>query len=589
MPNPAFSFFGYKIVTARREILCDREPLAVEPKVYELLLYLLERSERAEQCYGKFCLANLRRKTEVIHQESNGVNQDKRKVFHSNCRRISHWAVVLMCVFAVPVNADEIVDAARTVGVTEPPAVNVDKEIAPELDAPLDDVWPAMADPKFGDLDVLVERAEIRVLTTITLGSYFIDRGRQRGTVFELSQILEKYIRDKLGRQARTLKVTIIPVRRDQLIPSLIAGHGDVIFANMTVTPERSQLVDFSTPFTNKIREFLVTGPSAPDISVQADLAGKEIVLPRASSYFESVAKLNEQFVKDGLEPIRVTETDPRLEAADILEMTSAGLLPMTVVDEHRVKVWSKVFKNLTVHEDIVFRENAEIALAMRKASPKLKEVLDSFVHENRIGTLTTNILLKRFGKNTAWARPALERKPFRRFEQLAGLFQTYGTRYNFDWLMLASFAFQESGFDQSARSPVGAIGVMQVMPATAADRAVNIADIEELENNVHAGSKYLNLLRAHYFSDEAMDPTERMLFTMAGYNAGPNRINRLRRVAGERGLDPNVWFNNVEFVVAAQVGQEPVRYVGNIYRYYIAYSRALETMENKEAIQDPN
>jgi membrane-bound lytic murein transglycosylase MltF len=126
----------------------------------------------------------------------------------------------------------------------------------------------------------------------------------------------------------------------------------------------------------------------------------------------------------------------------------------------------------------------------------------------------------------------------------------------------------------------------MQVMPATAADRAIDIPNIEEVENNVHAGSKYLNLLRAHYFSDEALDSTERMLFTMAGYNAGPNRINRLRRVAGQRGLDPNIWFNNVELVVAAQVGQEPVRYVGNIYRYYIAYKRALETMDNKESIQ---
>lgn len=285
----------------------------------------------------------------------------------------------------------------------------------------------------------------------------------------------------------------------------------------------------------------------------------------------------------------RSIKYEPRLEAEDILEMTSAGLLPMTVVDNHRVQVWSKVFKNLTVHEDIVFRKNAEIALAMRKGSPKLKELLDAFVYENRIGTLITNILVKKYGKNTAWARPALEREPFRRFEQLAALFRTYGTRYDLDWLMLASFSFQESGFDQSVRSPVGAIGVMQVMPATAADRAVNIPDIEELENNVHAGSKYLNLLRAHYFSDEAMDPTERMLFTMAGYNAGPNRINRLRRVAGERGLDPNVWFNNVELVVAAQVGQEPVRYVGNIYRYYIAYSRVLEAMQDKEAMQDLN
>ena len=456
-------------------------------------------------------------------------------------------------------------------------------------EAPLEDVWPALAEPQFGDLDAMVKRGEIRVLTTFTLGSYFIDQGRQRGTVFEISQLLEKYARDKLGKAAKTLKVTIIPVRRDQLIPFLITGHGDVAFANLTVTPARSELVDFSTPFTKKVRELLVTGPSAADVVDVTDLSGQELIVPRASSYYESVTALNEQFVADGLEPIKVTVTDPRLEADDILEMMNAGLLPATVVDDHRVRVWAKVFSNLTVHEDIVFREGAEIALAMRKESPRFKELLDGFVYENRVGTLTTNILLKRYSKNTGWVRPALERQPFRRFEQLSGLFRIYAERYDFDWLLLASFAFQESGFDQNARSHVGAIGVMQVMPSTAADRAVGISDIEDLENNIHAGTKYLSVLRGHYFSDADMEPTERMLFTMAGYNAGPNRINRLRRVAEARGLDPNVWFNNVELVVAAQVGREPVTYVGNIYRYYIAYKRALASQASKESLRTPN
>jgi membrane-bound lytic murein transglycosylase MltF len=435
----------------------------------------------------------------------------------------------------------------------------------------------------------MVERGEIRVLTSFTLGSYFIDRGRQRGTVYELSQILETYAREKIGKKAKRLKVTIIPVRRDQLLPFLITGHGDVAFANLTVTPERSKIVDFSVPFTRKARELLVTGPSAATITNVTDLAGKEVVVPRASSYYESISELNEKFLGNGLEPIRITLSDPRLEADDILEMMNAGLLPITVVDEHRVRVWAKVFKNLSVHEDIEFRKNAAIALAMRKESPQLKELLDGFVHKNRFGTLITNILLKKYGEYVGWVRPALEREPFRRFEQLAGLFQTYGARYDFDWLLLASFAFQESGFDQNVRSPVGAIGVMQVMPATAADRAVGIPDIEDLENNIHAGTKYLYVLRGHYFSDEAMDPTERMLFTMAGYNAGPNRVNRLRRVAAARGLDPNVWFNNVELVVAAQVGREPIVYVGNIYRYYIAYKRALASLESKESIQTVN
>jgi membrane-bound lytic murein transglycosylase MltF len=376
--------------------------------------------------------------------------------------------------------------------------------------------------------------------------------------------------------------VTIIPVRRDQILPLLTAGHGDAAMANLTITANRKEIVDFSVPFTNKTRELLVTGPGISGIETMEDLAGREVVVPESSSYFESISQINADFIEKGLEPIRVTASDPRLEAEDILEMTNAGLLPITVVDSYRLRLWTQIFPKLNVHENIVFREGAEIAMALRKESPQLKDLLDGFVYENRVGTLTTNIFINRFVKYTGWVRPALEREPFRRFEQLAGLFRTYGDKFDFDWLLLASFAFQESAFDQNARSHVGAIGVMQVMPSTAEDPAVGIPDIEDLENNIHAGTKYLYVLRGRYFNDESMDSTERMLFTMAGYNAGPNRINRLRRVAASRGLDPDVWFNNVELVVAAQVGREPVTYVGNIYRYYIAYKRATSANASK-------
>jgi membrane-bound lytic murein transglycosylase MltF len=456
-------------------------------------------------------------------------------------------------------------------------------------EAPLEDVWPALADARLGDLEMMLARGEIRVLTTFTLGSYYIDRGRQRGGIYEMSRRLEDYVREKLGREAATLKITMIPVRRDQLIPFLVEGFGDMVFANLTVTPERSKLVDFSRPFSNKARELLVTGPGAPVINSIEDLAGEEIVVPRASSYYESIVKLNQKFLNDGLEPIKVTESDPRLEIEDILEMMSAGLFKITVADEHRLTLWTQIFENLVVHEDIAFREHASIALAMRPQSPALQGLLDGFVYENRVGTLITNILINKYTKSIGWVRPALEREPFRRFEQLAGLFRTYGEQYDFDWLMLASFAFQESGFDQSARSHVGAVGVMQIMPSTAADKAVGIADIDVLENNVHAGTKYLARLRDHYFSDESLLETERMLFTMAGYNAGPNRINRLRRVAEARGLDPDVWFSNVELVVSAQVGREPVDYVGNIYRYYIAYKRALAALGTEDEVGSTN
>lgn len=445
------------------------------------------------------------------------------------------------------------------------------------------DVWPGLAETKLGDLDAMVARGEIRVLTTFTLGSYYIDNGKQRGTVYEMSRRLESYARANAGEGAKRLKVTIIPVRRDQLLPHLVAGHGDIAFANLTVTPVREQFVDFSQPFLSDVSELLVTAPGQPPVHSVDDLAGRNVVVPAVSSYFESVIMMNERLIAKGLEPLRITLSDPRLEVEDIIEMLDAGMLPMTVADSHRIKLWSQIYENVVVYEDIVFRENASVALAMRKETPSLRALLNGFVDENQAGTLVANMLITQYTEYTGWARAALENNPSEDLLHMADLFRKYGNQYDFDWLMLASFAFQESGFDQDARSPVGAIGVMQVMPATAADRKVGIEDIDELENNIHAGTKYLSLLRSHYFSDEALEPTEQMLFTMAGYNAGPNRINRLRRDAEARGLDPNVWFNNVELVVAAKVGREPINYVNNIYRYYIVYKRAEQNWEIEE------
>jgi membrane-bound lytic murein transglycosylase MltF len=198
------------------------------------------------------------------------------------------------------------------------------------------------------------------------------------------------------------------------------------------------------------------------------------------------------------------------------------------------------------------------------------------------------NTIIRRYRDNAGWTRPALERNPFHRLQETEGLFKKYGKEYDIDWLLLGRVAYQESGLDQSARSAAGAVGIMQVLPSTARDKNVGITNIDNLENNIHAGTKYLSVLRNIYFADEELDPFEQTLFAMAGYNAGPNRINKMRKRAAERGLDPNLWFNNVELVVAAGVGAEPVQYVRNIYQYYIAYKRVLSESEEREKARKP-
>ena len=123
----------------------------------------------------------------------------------------------------------------------------------------------------------------------------------------------------------------------------------------------------------------------------------------------------------------------------------------------------------------------------------------------------------------------------------------------------------------------------MQIIPSTASDKSVNIRDIHILENNIHAGVKYLHFLRDRYFSSSDIKPADRVNFTWAAYNAGPAKINRLRRIAKSRGFNPNMWFLNVEKIAAEIIGRETVEYVANINKYYIAYKLYEETNRQRE------
>ena len=86
------------------------------------------------------------------------------------------------------------------------------------------------------------------------------------------------------------------------------------------------------------------------------------------------------------------------------------------------------------------------------------------------------------------------------KFEQTIHLFRRFGEEYQFDPLALAAQGYQESRLDQSLTSHMGAIGVMQLLQSTANDPNVGIPNIDDVENNIHAGAKYMNFLRNRYF-----------------------------------------------------------------------------------------
>ena len=219
----------------------------------------------------------------------------------------------------------------------------------------------------------------------------------------------------------------------------------------------------------------------------------------------------------------------------------------------------------------------------MRKNNPQFKQLVDEFVASHAVGTSFGNTLLRRYLQNTKWVKNSTSGEEMKKFQTNLELFQKYAGEYDFDYLMIAAQGYQESLLDQSKKNPSGAVGIMQVIPKYAAANPINIPNVSTADANIHAGVKMLRNIDDKYFNDPKIDRLNKTLFVFASYNAGPNRIARLRKQAAEMGLDPNVWFGNVELVAAKDIGQETVTYVANIYKYYVAYKLALAQKDAKQ------
>jgi membrane-bound lytic murein transglycosylase MltF len=445
----------------------------------------------------------------------------------------------------------------------------------------------ALTAPAERDFGEMKEVRLVRALLAHSRTLFYSERGRQAGLSAESVRGFEQWLNRKYRRSlgARPITVALIPTPRDKLLQHLVEGRGDLAVANLTITPLRDRLVDFSVPELKNVSEIVVTGPASPKLAKLADLAGQEVHTRIASRYYECLAELSARFVREGRAPIRIRLVPDALEDEDLMEMLDASLLSLIVVDDWKAKLWAKLLPKIRPRPSLKLRTGAEIAWAFREGSPQLaKEVnayLSSREHRGKLTEwqlLQTRRRIRRLENSTRSAQ-------WRKFEATLALFRKYGARYRIDPLMVAAQAYRESRLDQDARSPAGAVGIMQLLPSTG--RAMGVGDIRRLEPNIHAGVKYLRAIIDGYFDDPDTSEQNRTLFAMAAYNAGPTRISRLRRAAPGQGYDRDVWFNNVEVAVGRSVGREPVRYVRDIYKYYAAYKLQLEAREETEAARD--
>jgi membrane-bound lytic murein transglycosylase MltF len=428
-----------------------------------------------------------------------------------------------------------------------------------------------------GDLDVMSKRRNIRALVVYSRSGFFYDKGQPKGISYEAVEEFGRFLNKKLKTGKLRINLTFIPVKPEQLEAALTQGLGDFIAAGVVVTPERQQEVGFTVPIATDAKQIVVTGPTNAEFDKIEDLSGKEIYVNPITNYYENLQNLNASLRKAGKPPVLIKEVDKNLTDEDLLEMVNARMISATVTFTQRADFWSKVLPHLVVHTDMALASEVQLAWVTRKDSPKLKQLLDEFIEGHRLGTSFGNTLFRRYLQNTKWVRNSTSDAEMKKFQTYITLFQKYAAQYDFDYLMLAAQGYQESMLDQNRRSPRGAVGIMQVIPKYAAAPPIGIRNVDNADGNIQAGAKILHTIQERYFDDPGLDMTNKTLMTFAAYNAGPTRISNLRERAKTEGLDPNQWFGNVELVVAKDVGQETVRYVSNIYKYYVAYRLTLE------------
>ena len=409
----------------------------------------------------------------------------------------------------------------------------------------------------------------------------------QHGSSYEYLKAFEDWINHKYPPKAKNIHfhVVFVPVSRDQLFSRLNAGRGDLAAATLTITLDRQKLVDFSDPLVTGVKEIAVTGPHSPELHSVDDLSGQEVFVRKSSSYWEHLEALNAKFQSSGKAPVKLRAAPEDLEDEDLLEMMNAGLAPIVITNAYLPKIWAPFYTNIKPNLDVVLDDSGQIGWAMRKNSPELMKAVNEFVKTHKQGTLFGNAVIERYAQSPKMLRNAVAPAELKKFQETASFFQKYSAQYKVDYLLMMAQGFQESTLDQNAKSSVGAIGVMQLMPATG--EQMKVGDVHQEEANIHAGVKYIRFMVDKYFANEPMDDTNKILFAFAAYNCGPGRVHSLREEAAKKGLNPNVWIDNVELIAAARIGMETVTYVANIYKYYVAYKLVAEReAERKKAVE---
>ena len=413
----------------------------------------------------------------------------------------------------------------------------------------------------------MLTRGEIRMAVPYDRTIYVDSKSQKLGASPFIATYLGRFLTDKYKKNIR---ITLVPTEPGQLINTINSGKAD--FAHGFVDEYASEINASRYIFFPRLRHerhVLVSNSAEESISSLNEMSGKTVCLGRQTEA-PIFNELNKALQKSGKKSIHVYRDRVVLDDEDLLQMLNDGLVPHVYVALWKANLWKPLLKNIRINNETITPGDATEGVIVGAQNKSLSEDILAFVDSPLIDTALNNFRTSDFKYREHVLKNPTEPLEWARYISMKPTFERYGAENRLDPLFLAALGFQETMLNQSLVSPMGAIGVMQLLPATGA--SMKVGDIRQLDPNIHAGAKYMSSLLYSMSIDDEFTKIERAFFATAAYNAGPNNIRKARDEAAKSGFNPNKWFLNVEMVAAKMIGLETFFYVRNVYKYFVAY-----------------
>lgn len=426
------------------------------------------------------------------------------------------------------------------------------------------------------DLPAIRSSKVLRVLVNQSRNSSGDVQGEEIGVEYHRLQAFENYLNGH-ARDAQRVTFKIIPKAKNQLLSALRRGEGDLVAPGELLDATGVEGIQASAPIVSQVPLLLIGVKGERAFKHVEQLSGRTLSLPAGSAADEAVHQLNQRLALRKLPPVKIEWVDPSLAVEDVLEMVQAGIFHLTVVEKPIAERWDRVMPKLRVDRALALSTGSDMHWYVRQDASALRASIDQFLTTYR-APVDQDVVLQKAYKGLYRVHNPLARADRKRLEQLRPMLQRHADAQGIDWLSLAALAFKESALDPFAKGSGGATGLLQITPSAA--QRVGVGNIQTADNNVQAGARYLALIRRKFFSGPRFNERERMAFTLAAYNLGPERVQRMRAEARRRGLNPNQWFFQTERVAMEQVGMGVVSYVNSVNKYYLAFDRARDSLE---------